>query len=327
MRNAVDLGNVITAMVTPFLGTGIIDLEDMGKLAQYLLNNGTDTLLLAGSTGEASQLTPDQKWMIIDHIRRVVPKDTKIMVAAGGRTTQEAITNAKRAFELGADAILMAVPEYDKPSQRAINIYFSSVAKAIDGKPMMIYNIPGRTAREIYPQTVAELARTNPNIIGIKQSMGDMDKVSKLKQLCPDDFQIYSGDDSLTLPMLALGAKGVVSVMSHLEGKKIQTMIRAFKNGFVSMAQAYHQTLYPLFSRVSMHDSQNGDDYANPLPIKEALYQRGLIKSPRAHTLGEMSEYSKKEMRDVLASVEKETKALDQMWEKFPLSRANRNRT
>lgn len=233
------------------------------------------------------------------------------------------ITNAKRAFELGADAILMAVPEYDKPSQKAINIYFSSVAKAIDGKPMIIYNIPGRTAREIYPQTVAELARANPNIIGIKQSMGDMDKVSKLKQLCPEDFQIYSGDDSLTLPMLALGAKGVVSVMSHLEGKKIQAMIRAFKNGAVATAQAYHQMLYPLFSRVSMHDGQNGDDYANPLPIKEALYQRGLIKSPCAQTLGEMSEHSKQEMRDALSTVAKKAKDFDIQQIALPLSRSN----
>ena len=311
MQKKIDLGNVVTAMVTPFTEEGLTDLENMGKLAQYLLNNGTDTLLLAGSTGEASQLNPDQKWMIMDHIRRVVPKDTKIMMAAGGRRTQDAVANAKRAFELGADAVLVAAPEYDKPSQQALRIYFSSIAKAIDGKPMMIYNIPGRTAREIYPKTVAELAKTNQNIIGIKQSMSDMDKISQLKRLCPSDFQIYSGDDSLTLPMLALGAKGVVSVMSHLEGKKIQAMIRAFKNGSVFTAQAYHQILYPLFSRVSMHDSQNGDDYANPLPIKEALYQRGLIKSPRAQTLGEMSDHSKKEMRDVLATVAKETKAFD----------------
>ena len=141
--------------------------------------------------------------------------------------------------------------------------------------------------------------------------MPDMDKVSQLKRLCPPDFQLYSGDDSLTLPMLALGAKGVVSVMSHLEGKKIQSMIRAFKNGMVPLAQSYHYMLYPLFSRVSMHDKENGDDYANPLPIKEALYQRGLISSPRASTLGEMSAYSKQEMQDVLAQVQKSTQSFD----------------
>jgi len=205
----------------------------------------------------------------------------------------------------------VAPPEYDKPSQKAMLIYFGAIADAIGGKPMMIYNIPGRTGKEIFPQTIAQLAKKKTNVFAVKQSMGDMDKVSKIKRLCPKNFQVYSGDDSLTLPMLALGAKGVVSVMSHLEGKKIQAMIQSFKHGFVSLAQSYHQMLYPLFSRVSMHDSQNGDDYANPLPIKEALFQRGLIKSPRAKTLGEMSEYSKREMRDTLASVAKETRAFD----------------
>ncbi len=317
MRDKIDLGNVITAMVTPFTETGAVDLEDMGKLAQHLVNNGTDTLLLAGSTGEASQLTSDEKWMIVDYIRQQVPSNTKIMMAAGGRSTQQAIENAKRAFELGADAILVSVPEYDKPSQEAIRIYFGSIAKAIEGKPMMIYNIPGRTATEIRPATVAQLAHENPNIIGIKQSMPDLDKVSQLKMLCPPDFQIYSGDDSLTLPMLALGARGVVSVMSHLEGKKINGMIQSFHHGFARLAQSYHQMLYPLFSRVSMHDNKNNDTYANPLPIKEALYQRGLIKSPRAKTLGEMSEHSKQEMHDTLALVAKETKSFDTRLKKF----------
>lgn len=311
MRNAVDLGNVITAMVTPFSETGAVDLEGMGNLAQYLVNNGTDTLLLAGSTGEAAQLTADEKWLIIDHVRRRIPQGTKIMLSTGDTNTQRAIEKAKRAFEIGADAILVSVPEYIKPSQQAQFVHFNAIAKAIDGKPMMIYNIPGRTGKEILPQTVAKLATENPNIIGIKQSMPDMDKLSKLRMLCPKDFQIYSGDDSLTLPMLALGAKGVVSVMSHLEGKKIQAMIQSFKKGFIPLSQSYHQILYPLFSRVSMHDNQNGDDYANPLPIKEALYQRGLIASPRTRTLGEMSDASKQEMRDTLALVDRETKAFD----------------
>lgn len=317
MHKKIDLGNVITAMVTPFTKTGSVDLDSVEKLAQYLVNNGTDTLLIAGSTGEADQLTPDEKWLIIDHIRRSVPAKTQIMVAVGDNNTRRAIDKAQRAFELGADTILVTVPPYVKPSQEAMAIHFSSIAKAIDGKPMMIYNIPGRTGKEILPQTVARLAKENPNIFGIKQSMADMDKVSKLKILCPSDFQIYSGDDSLTLPMLALGAKGVISVMSHLEGKKIQGMISAFKHGFIPLSQTYHCMLYPLFSRVSMHDNQDGDDYANPLPIKEALYQRGLIETPKARTLGEMSEHAKQEMRSVLASVDQETKRFDMKLQQF----------
>lgn len=317
MRDKIDLGNVITAMITPFTKADTVDLDSIQKLAQYLVNNGTDTLLVAGSTGEADQLTPDEKWLIIDHVRKSVPSKTKIMVATGDNNTRRAIDKAQRAFELGADAILVTVPPYVKPSQEALTIHFSAVAKAINNKPMMIYNIPGRTGKEISPQTVARLAKENPNIFGIKQSMADMDKLSKLRILCPPDFQIYSGDDSLTLPMLALGARGVVSVMSHLEGKKIQGMISSFRQGFIPLAQDYHRMLYPLFSRVSMHDNQSGDDYANPLPIKEALYQRGLIETPKARTLGEMSEHSKQEMRTVLASVHKETKNFDAQLRNF----------
>ena len=316
MTNNVNFGDVITAMVTPFkpykdplLGDPsdpdkdlILDLPGVERIANHLLKNGTDTILLTGSTGEAAQLSDAERWEIVKRVRQSTPNGAKIMVATSTNNTVSTIANSKEAFKLGADAILVAVPSYIKPSPEALFIYFNAIAKSIDGKPMMIYNIPGRTAREIAPKTVAELANANPNIVGIKQSMPSMDRMTELKNLCPPNFQIYSGDDNLTLPMLALGARGVVSVMSHLEGRMIKEMIANFREGHLDQALRRHLVLTPLFSHVSM------GDYANPLPIKEALYQRGLIESPRARTLGEMPQSYKQNMKDILRQFDKAKK-------------------
>ena len=285
MTQKIDFGNVITAMVTPFKKGGQLDLDSTEFLANHLLKNGTDTLLLIGSTGEAAQLSPEEKWNIVKRIRAFTPKETKILVATGDTNTKRAILKTKKAFQLGADGVLVTVPEYIKPPQSALIQHFSAIADSIPDKPMIIYNIPSRTGTEILPDTVATLAKSHPNIVGIKQSYGNMDKVSELKEKCPADFQIYSGDDSLTLPMLSLGAKGVISVASHLEGNLIQTMIQSFKKGNVLKAQELHGLLFPLYKSLFMT--------TNPLPIKEALYQRQLIDSPMLRTLGEMSPVDK----------------------------------
>ncbi|MDY6408120.1 MAG: 4-hydroxy-tetrahydrodipicolinate synthase, partial [Pseudomonadota bacterium] len=187
---------------------------------------------------------------------------------------------ALQASNLGADAILISVPEYIKPPQRDLFRHFNSVAKSFPKIPIIIYNIPCRTGTEILPKTVARLAQENANIIGIKQSMGNMERISEMKILCPPDFQIYSGDDSLTLPMMALGATGVISVTSHLEGRLIQDMIEKFKTGNPNEATQIHQLLYPLIRTLFMT--------TNPIPVKEALYQRGIIKSPVLRTLSRM---------------------------------------
>lgn len=295
----IDLGNVITAMVTPFRNdkTNSVDLDEVELLANKLLKHGTDTLLLTGSTGEDPQLSPEEKWAVVERVRHYTPKNTKIMVSTGDTNTNRAIAKACRAFELGADAILVAVPEYIKPGQKAMLVHFSAIAKAVDGKPVMIYNIPNRTSAEMLPETVVELAHKNPNIFGIKQSYGNLDKVSEMKAnpLCPKDFQIYSGDDSLTLPMLSLGAKGVISVASHLQGPLIQQMIQDFKNGNVKQAQRIHNNLFPLFKGLFVE--------SNPLPVKEALYQTGVIESPICRTLGEMDPIHKVQLTKLLKSM------------------------
>lgn len=298
MTNTINLGEVITAMITPFHSNTkqTLDLEKTISLANQLIKNGTDTLLLTGSTGEAAQLSDKEKEDIISCVRHFTPSGTKIMVSTGDTNTQRVIKKTKKAFELGADAALIAVPEYIKPPQKALLIHFGTIAKAVSGRPIMIYNIPGRTCSEILPETVAQLAHQYPNIIGIKQSLGNMDKISDMRALCPPDFQIYSGDDSLTLPMLSLGAKGVISVASHLEGNLIKQMIQKFKAGQVEEAKKIHQFLYPLFKDLFVE--------ANPLPIKEALFQKGIIESPICRTLGQLSEDSKKKLSATLEKVD-----------------------
>ncbi len=311
MRKTFDLGNVVTAMVTPFSDNELMDFVGAGDLALHLVRTGSDSLLLAGSTGEAAQLSDDEKWALIDHVRTVLSKDsqakdTKIMVAVGNQNAEKAAQSAQLAFsKWGADAILCAPPPYIKPPQSSLVKYFDTIAKAVPDKPVYLYNIPGRTAVEILPETVVEIASANPNIIGIKQSMGDMDKVSELRSLLDEaskskspakkdlsNFQIYSGDDSLTLPMLALGARGVISVASHLEGQLIHQMINSFNRGDIKQAREIHTLLFPLYKALFMT--------TNPIPVKAALHLRGLIQSPALRTLLPLNAQQQEDLKNRL---------------------------
>ena len=306
MNKKTDFGNVITAMITPFKAdkAQTVDLDRAVSLANYLLQNGTDSLLLTGSTGEDAQLESEEKWAILKSVRQNTPSGTKIIVSAGDTNTGRAIRKAQTAFELGADAVLVPAPEYIKPTQQAMEIHFGAIAKAIQGKPMLIYNIPSRTGVEILPETVMGLAYSNSNIIGIKQSHSNLNRISEMKgnrlSASLPDFQIYSGDDNLTLPMLAMGAKGVISVASHLKGRLIQEMIRSFKEGRVELARQIHQGLFPLFEALFVE--------TNPLPVKEALYQKGMIDSPTLRTLGEMTGWDKKGLERLLKMYDKPQK-------------------
>lgn len=298
MTQRLDLGDVITAMVTPFHAdeNQSVDMETSVRLANHLLDNGTGSVLLNGSTGEAAQLSEDERWALVGNVRKFTPGGSRLIVSTSDTNTKRAIDKTVKAFDLGADAVLIAVPEYIKPPQQAMYNHFDSIAKAVAGKPIIIYNIPGRTGSEILPETVAKLAYENENIVGIKQSMQNLDRVSELKLQCPSEFQIYCGDDSLTLPMLSLGAKGVISVASHLEGVMIRKMIKAFKSGHPFLANQYHQLLFPLYKALFIT--------TNPIPIKEALFQRNLINSPTLRTLGEMDVADKEKLKNALAVFE-----------------------
>jgi len=269
MTKRYDCGEVITAMVTPMDKNGAIDYEKVESLAKYLIQTGSDALLVAGTTGESPTLTNEEEIELVSTVKRAVENKAKIILGAGSNSTESAVEYSKFAQKEEVDAILSVVPYYNKPNQRGIIEHFSTIAKSTS-LPIILYNIPGRTGVNMEPKTVAYLAENFKNIVGVKQSFPDMDKVTELKMMCPDDFVIYSGDDSLTLPMLSLGAHGVISVASHLFGSEIKSMIRNFKTGDVLAARNMHKKLYPVFKQLFMAP--------NPTPAKAALAYKGIIE-------------------------------------------------
>ena len=286
-----DAGEVITAMVTPFDNEGQVDYDAVENLAEHLINSGSDAILVTATTGETPTLTHEEELEILSTVKRVAKNRIKVIMGAGSNSTETAVEIAKLAEKEGADAILSVVPYYNKPSQAGMIEHFSQVARATK-LPIIMYNIPSRTGVNMLPETVKELAEKFNNIVGIKQSFPDMDMISELKLKCPKDFVIYSGDDSLTLPMLVLGAHGVVSVASHVYGKDIKSMIRNFKTGDITAAQNMHLKLYPIFKKIFMAP--------NPVPIKAVLDKMGLIKDYVRRPLVELNEKEKKELFSVV---------------------------
>ena len=275
-----DAGEVITAMVTPFDTKREIDFNKAEELTDYLVKHGSDALLVAGTTGEGPTLTHEEEFELLSTIKRANENRAKIIMNAGSNCTQTAIRSAKWAEKEEVDAILSVVPYYNKPSQDGMIAHFSAIAEATK-LPIIIYNIPGRTGVNMKPETAAKLAEKYDNIVGIKQSFGDMDVITELKMHCPEDFAIYSGDDSLTLPMLSLGAYGVVSVASHILGTELKSMIRNFKTGDVKAALNMHRKLYPAFKKLFMAP--------NPVPVKAALAHIGIISDYVRRPLVELS--------------------------------------
>ena len=286
-----DAGEVVTAMVTPFNKKREIDYNKAEELAQYLMEHGSDAILVAGTTGEGPTLSHEEEFELLSTVKRAVANKCKVIMNAGSNSTQTAVMAAKWAQKEDVDAILSVVPYYNKPSQEGMIEHFSAVAESTD-LPVIIYNIPGRTGVNMQPQTVAYLAEKYQNIVAVKQSFGDMDAVTELKLYCPEDFSVYSGDDSLTLPMMALGARGVVSVASHLFGSDIKSMIRNYKSGEFLAALNMHKKLYPAFRKLFMAP--------NPVPVKAALAQKGIIEDFVRRPLVELTEAQKKDLFKVL---------------------------
>ena len=292
-----DCGEVITAMVTPMEKDGVIDYDGVESLAAHLINSGSDALLVAGTTGESPCLTNEEEIELVSSVKRAVQNRAKIILGAGSNSTQSAIEYSKFAQKEGVDAILSVVPYYNKPNQRGMVAHFSAVAQATD-LSIILYNIPGRTGVNMLPETVAYLANKYKNIVAVKQSFADMDKITELKMMCPEDFIIYSGDDSLTLPMLSIGAHGVISVASHLFGKEIKSMIRNFKAGELIAAQNMHKKLYPIFKELF--------SAPNPIPVKSLLAYENLINEYVRQPLVMLSEDEKITLQRVYDSVKSE---------------------
>lgn len=297
MQKRYDTGEVITAMVTPFDKNREIDYDKVEELAKHLAHNGSDAILVAGSTGENSTLTHEEELEVLSTVKRVTENKVKIVMSAGSNSTKTAIEMTKLVEKEGADAILSVVPYYNKPSQAGMIAHFSAIAESTK-MPIILYNIPGRTVVNMLPETVAQLANKYKNIVGLKQSLGDMDAISELRLACPEDFMIYSGDDSLTLPMMSLGVDGVISVASHIFGNEIKTMIHNFKTGNFNVAKNMHLKLYPIFKKLFIAP--------NPVPIKAALAKSGLISDYVRRPLVELTDEQKNELYTVLDEFSKD---------------------
>ena len=292
-----DAGEVVTAMVTPFNKAGEIDYNKAEELAKYLIANGSDTLLVAGTTGESPTFTHEEEIELLSTVKRAVANKAKVIMNTGSNSTETAVKMTKLAKKEDVDAVLSVVPYYNKPSQKGMIEHFSAVAEASD-LPVILYNIPSRTGVNMLPATVAYLAEKYQNIVAIKQSCPDMDLITDMKIQCPADFAIYSGDDSLTLPMLSLGVHGVISVASHLFGAELKSMIRNFKTGDITASRNMHKTLYPVFRKLFMAP--------NPVPVKAALNHAGLIEDYVRRPLVELDEAQKAELFAVVEKVKSE---------------------
>ncbi len=286
-----NLGRVITAMVTPFKPDLSIDFDSLEKMVNHLISTGSDAILIAGTTGETPTLSHEEEEEIFAFVKKTVNGRVKLIMGAGSNSTETAVNSSLMAKNLGADAILSVVPYYNKPSQKGMYEHFSAVAKAVD-LPVILYNIPGRTGVNMQPVTIAKLANEYKNIVAVKQSNSDLDLISDIKMLCLQDFVIYSGDDSLTIPMMSLGAYGVISVASHIAGSEIKEMINAFVEGENEEALKLHLKLYPLFRKLFMAP--------NPVPVKAALEYTGIIREYVRKPLVVLDEDEKKELFSVL---------------------------
>jgi 4-hydroxy-tetrahydrodipicolinate synthase len=266
-------GRLLTAMVTPFQPDGAVDLDLAARLADHLVSQGSDGLVLCGTTGESPTLTWKEQHELFSAVKGVVGTRATLLAGSGSNCTAEAVEATGEAAALGADGALVVVPYYNKPPQEGLEAHFRAVAQAAAELPLMLYNIPGRTGCSLAPDTTARLLDL-PNVVGFKAASGTTEEVSRLRELCGDRLAIYSGDDALTLPMLAVGAVGVVSVASHLVGPRIRAMLLAHLSGDVAAALDEHQQLLPLCRALFCT--------TNPIPVKAALEISGWpVGAPR----------------------------------------------
>ena len=262
----VDFGKVMTAMVTPFTPGLEVDYDRAGELAELLVRTGSDSIVVAGTTGESPTLSFEEKLDLFRVVVDAVGNDAKVVAGTGGNSTASSIELTRAAEKIGVHGIMLVVPYYNKPPQEGLITHFRAIADST-GLPIIVYNIPGRTGINMTPVTIETLSRTK-NIVGVKEASGNLEQVTDIRQRTPASFKIYSGDDSLTLPIMAVGGEGIISVASHVAGKEIKQMINAFQEGNVALAAELNCRLFPLFKALFVT--------TNPIPVKAALRLTGF---------------------------------------------------
>tara|TARA_Y100001968_G_C19408964_1_gene745264 strand:- start:24 stop:932 length:909 start_codon:yes stop_codon:yes gene_type:complete len=283
-------GRLLTAMVTPFDAYGMVDYPLAARLAAYLVQQGSDGIVVCGTTGESPTLSWKEQHKLFETIKNEVGQEVKVLAGTGSNSTLEAVEATKKASDLGVDGALVVVPYYNKPPQKGLESYFRSVANAAPSLPLMLYNIPGRTGCSISAETVVNLMDCM-NIVSFKAASGTTEEVTELRLKCGPRLAIYSGDDALLLPMMSVGAVGVVSVASHLVGRQIKDMIDAYLDGQIHLALTLHEQLQPLFKALFAT--------TNPIPVKAALELIGWSVGPPRSPLISLDN----EMKEALAKI------------------------
>ena len=284
------LGRLLTAMVTPLNKEGKVDYQQAKRLALALLDSGSDGVLIVGTTGESPTLTKEEEQHLFAEVKSAVGDRGSVIAGTGSNSTAEAIEATKKAEQIGVDACLLVVPYYNKPSQDGLYQHFKAVAQETS-LPCILYNVPSRTVVSLSADTVIKLSQID-NIVGVKEASGNLSEIAKIINNTREDFLVWSGNDSDTLPILALGGYGVISVASHLVGSQIKEMIDAFLKGRTGEAASIHRHLLPLVEAIFI--------VSNPVPIKYALNHIGFnVGKPRL-PLVEPDEKSAAIIRDTL---------------------------
>ena len=282
---------VMVAIVTPF-SNGRVDEDKFRGLIDHLIDNGISAIVPCGTTGESATMSHEEHKQVteiaIDQVKGRVP----VVAGTGSNSTSEAIELTVHAKEAGADGVLMVSPYYNKPTQEGIYQHFKAVAEAAP-IPIILYNIPGRTSSNMLPETLARLAKID-NIVGVKEATGDLNQMARTIEACGPDFIVVSGDDALTLPLLSIGGKGVISVAGQVMPRKMVDMYEAWKNGNPGLAKDIFYELLPLFRAIFFE--------TNPIPVKTALSMMGMIEAEFRLPLCPMADENKAKLKAVLES-------------------------
>lgn len=289
-------GPVLTAMITPFSDTGELDLDGAQELARWLVDHGNDGLVVAGTTGESPTLNHDEQVELVAAVVDAV--DVAVVAGAGSNDRQAAIELTERCSEAGAAGILHVAGYYNRPSQAGLDAHFRACAAATD-LPVVIYDIPGRTGRKIATETLVTLAHEVDNIVALKDAAGNPGETARLLSLAPDGFEVYSGDDSLTLPLLAVGAVGMIGVATHWVGEEVAAMFAAFSQGDVASAAAINRALIPSY------EFETSDAAPNPVPTKCLMRLLGRPAGPCRPPMGPEPADLETRARALLASLGK----------------------
>jgi 4-hydroxy-tetrahydrodipicolinate synthase len=281
-----------TALVTPFASDGSIDLDCLRKLTNRQIENGVKILVPCGTTGESATMTPEEDWLVISTVVEVAKGRANVIAGASNNDTALTVRNVKRVMEIGADAALVASPWYNKPTQEGLIAHYSAIAESVKGFPIVLYNVPGRTASNISAVTTITLAKKYENIVCTKEASGNFSQVMEIIRDRPENFVVFSGDDAITLPLIALGADGVTSVISNEFPREFSDMVEACLSGNWETAKEIHYKYLALMEANFIESS--------PAPVKFVMKEMGLLEEKLRLPLVSITESSREKLRKIL---------------------------